>query len=152
MIPHIIGQFLFFHLNIPCVSALLRVSVNDVPNLCFHSLYLLVKLRRRHTVCAVSEDYDLLRPVRGGNTYTMLLCELVRCLFNVHIRSFRFFRVNDGYAAHLLNLSVVALYPVSVKNKNDLAFFLSPVIAHKLYQPAAGKVKVISRQLFKLVP
>ena len=79
----------------------------------------------------------------------MVLCKLMRGLFDVHIGGFGFLCVDDANAVHALYLTLAALYLIRVKNQNHFAFFIALKVAEYIDKLLSRPVKA---QLSEVLP
>ena len=85
-----------------------------------------MELRGGHTICTVAQNYYLLQPVRGCNSYMIITAKLVSCTFNIRISSLRFLRVDYMDIAFLFRRTGIALYTIGVEYNNDLTAPYAP--------------------------
>ena len=76
----------------------------------------------------------------------------MRYLLDVHIRGFGFLGVYNAQIVYLLNLAVIALDLVGVKNDNHLTFAEAHIVAQRVNQRLPCAVDVVLGKLFEVFP
>ena len=127
-----------------------RVLGNDASDFLLGLADFLEKCARRYAQRTVSENNQLLQTVRGDNAHTVLLRKLMRHLFNIHIRSLRFFGINNTDAVDALDLTLIALNLVGVKYQNQLTFFPALIVAKNVNKGISCGFKIIHSNFFAL--
>ena len=118
----------------------------------FRLLDFLTKFLRRDTVGAISQNNQLLHPIRGRHTDTVLPAQCAGGLFDVRVRRLRSLGIDHINVVHVLDLPLHAVDTIGIEHQNQVALPIALIVAQDSDQPASGSVQTLLRQRFQLVP